>query len=201
MVNRLIAREPRFGALALTLKHDGLKLLIMIRLCPLPFSISNGALSSVPTIHWTSFFLATLIASPKLLLHVWVGAQMAEIAERGDKMDTGTKVVSYLGMAIGSTLGIVTGWWIYSRTKKRADELEELEREEAGRLASEYEDDPDLEEAADILREEDDDISLREAWDDDVEYQDDGSESDTPTPSHANGEANGEGNGDASPHK
>jgi hypothetical protein len=159
----------------------------MIRLCPLPFSISNGMLSSVPTIHWTSFFLATAIASPKLLLHVWVGAQMAEIAERGDKMDGKTKAISYLGIVIGTILSASTGWWIYSRTKKRAEELEQLERAESGALADEYEDDPDLEEAADILREEDDDISLREAWDDDVEYQDDGYESDTPTPSNVDG--------------
>lgn len=112
---------------------------------------------------------------------------MAEIAERGDKMDGKTKAISYLGIVIGTILSASTGWWIYSRTKKRAEELEQLERAESGALADEYEDDPDLEEAADILREEDDDISLREAWDDDVEYQDDGYESDTPTPSNVDG--------------
>jgi hypothetical protein len=147
-------------------------------------------LSSIPTIHWTSFFLATLIASPKLLLHVWVGAQMAELADRGDKMDTKTKIISYTSIAIGSILGAVTGWWIYSRTMRRAAELEELEREESGgTLADEYEDDPDLAEAADILREEEDDISLRDAWGDD-DYEDDDDEgSDTPTPSTTDLEA------------
>jgi golgi apparatus membrane protein TVP38 len=161
----------------LTLKHDGLKLLIMIRLCPLPFSITNGALSSVPTVSWSSFLLATAIASPKLLLHVWVGAQMAEIADKGDKMPLGTRVVSYIGIVIGSVAGAATGWWIYKKTKERAAELEELERLEGGEgVAQEYEDEPGLEEAAELIREEDDDISLRSAWDDEVEFRDDGSE-------------------------
>lgn len=127
--------------------------------------------------------LATTIATPKLLLHVWVGAQMAKLAESGDKMDAKTKAVSYIGIVIGTVAGIATGYWIYARTKRRAAELEELERVEAGGIVHEYEDDPDLAEAADIIREEDDDISLRDAWDNDFDYQDDESDRDHDAPS------------------
>jgi uncharacterized membrane protein YdjX (TVP38/TMEM64 family) len=163
-VNRLVANDPRFAALALTVKHDGIKLLIMIRLCPLPYSLSNGALATVPTVHWAAFALATAIASLKLLLHVFVGARLGEIAEKGEEMDAKTKAISYASAIIGAVVGIGTGLLIYRQTKARARELEQQEAENARRtsgedLENEYADDPDAAEAAVLLREEDD-ISL-----------------------------------------
>ncbi|KAL0257370.1 Tlg2-vesicle protein [Diplodia seriata] len=165
-VSRMIANDSRFAALALTLKHDGIKLLIMIRLCPLPYSLSNGAIATFPTVHWASFMLAGAIASPKLLLHVFVGAKIGELAERGEQMDARTKAISYVSIIIGLVAGAATGYVMYSQTKRRAAELEQQEREGAARhrsadeIAREYADDPEAGLAAEVLREEEDDISL-----------------------------------------
>lgn len=114
-VHRLIANDKRFAALSLTLKHDGLKLLCMIRLCPLPYSISNGAMSTFPTVRPFMFALATAIASPKLLIHVFIGSRLAAIARSGEKMDAGTKAINYVSIAAGAVLGTATGWFIYQR--------------------------------------------------------------------------------------
>lgn len=175
MVHRLIANDTRFAALSLTLKHDGLKLLVMIRMCPLPYSLSNGAVATFPTVHWASFALATAIVSPKLMLHIFIGAQLEKIAESGGKMDLGTKALSYVSIAIGGIAGVATGWFMYRKTKQRAAQLEAEERAGIRRtsiedLENEYADDPSALEAAERLREEDDDISLRSNWDN--EYRD-----------------------------
>lgn len=175
-VTRLIANDKRFAALALTLKHDGLKLLVMIRMCPLPYSLSNGAVATFPTVHCASFALATAIVSPKLMLHIFIGSQLEKIAESGGKMDARTKAISYLSIAIGAVAGVATGWFMYKKTKERAAELEEEERQgvratSVEGLEREYADDPEALDAAEHLREEDDDISLRGGWDDD--YTDD----------------------------
>jgi membrane protein DedA with SNARE-associated domain len=179
-VHRLIEKDKRFAALALTLKHDGLKLLIMIRLCPLPYSLSNGAIATFPTVHWFSYALATAIVSPKLMLHIFVGAQIEKLADSGGKMDPKTKALSYISIIIGVVAGVATGWIMYRKTKARARELEAEEREGVRRrsiedLESEYADDPDALEAAEALREAEDDISLRSGWGDD-EYHDDPSD-------------------------
>ena len=176
MVHRLIANDKRFTALALTLRHDGLKLLIMIRMCPLPYSISNGAIATFPTVHWSAYALATAIVSPKLMLHIFIGAQLAQIADSGGKMDLKTKALSYVSIAIGGIAGVATGWFMYKKTKERAKQLEAEERAGIRRLSiedleNEYADDPGALEAAETLREEDDDISLRTGWGD--EYHDD----------------------------
>ncbi|KAF2467561.1 uncharacterized protein BDR25DRAFT_344912 [Lindgomyces ingoldianus] len=180
MVHRLIANDKRFAALALTLKHDGLKLLVMIRMCPLPYSLSNGAVATFPTVHWASFGLATAIVSPKLMLPVFIGLQIAKIAESGGKMEPGTKALSYVSIAIGAIAGVATGWFMYRKTKQRARQLEAEERAGIRRtsiedLENEYADDPDALEAAETLREDDDDISLRSDWADEG-YHDDPSD-------------------------
>ena len=168
-------KDKRFAALALTIKHDGLKLLIMIRLCPLPYSLSNGALSTIPTVTWLRFAIATVIVSPKLLVHIFIGAQLGRLAEHGGEMDAKTKAVSYISIVVGAIMGIATGWIIYRQTTKRAQELEAQERDHTRResgdgLREEYADDPGELEAAERLREDvqEDDISLRteEPWDD-----------------------------------
>ncbi|KAF1975198.1 golgi apparatus membrane protein-like protein tvp38 [Bimuria novae-zelandiae CBS 107.79] len=175
MVHRLVANDKRFAALALTLKYDGLKLLIMIRLCPLPYSLCNGAIATFPTVSALSYALATAIVSPKLMLHIFIGAQLAQIAD-GDKMDAKSKALSYVSIAIGGIAGAVTGWFMYKKTKERAAQLEAEERAGIRRMSiedleREYVDDPAALEAAETLREDDDDISLRSGWGD--EYHDD----------------------------
>jgi len=184
MVHRLIENDKRFAALALTMKHDGLKLLVMVRLCPLPYSLSNGAIATFPTVHWASFALATTIVSPKLMLHIFIGHQLEVIAESGGTMPFKTKVISYISILIGAVAGVATGWFMYRKTKQRARELEAEERASVrgasiDDLEHEYADDPDALEPAEALREDEDDISLRPTYgDDNTEYHDDLSDTD-----------------------
>jgi uncharacterized membrane protein YdjX (TVP38/TMEM64 family) len=169
-VHRLVGKDKRFEALALTLKHDGLKILCMIRFCPLPYSLSNAAMSTFPTVNPLSFALATAIASPKLLIHVFIGSRLAVIAEsEGGKMDAGTKAINYISIIVGGVLGTAVGYVIYQRTMTRARELE-VEELEAGRregavvVGREYSDSGDAGDADAAVLMYDDDISL---WDND----------------------------------
>jgi uncharacterized membrane protein YdjX (TVP38/TMEM64 family) len=129
---KVVATDRRFEALSLTLKHDGIKLLCMIRFCPLPYSISNGAVSTFPTVTPLAFAFATAIATPKLMIHVWIGQRLAILAAAEQKMDGKTKALNYCSIAGGVILGLLTGWIIYKRTLKRAAQLEVEERARVG---------------------------------------------------------------------
>jgi uncharacterized membrane protein YdjX (TVP38/TMEM64 family) len=168
-VTNMAAKNQQFAALSLVLKHDGLKLLCMIRLCPLPYSFSNGAISTIPTVTWSNFMLATALASPKLLLHVFVGTKLGQIAEAGEKMDAKTKAINYATLIIGITLGVVTGYVIYARTKARAMILEAEEiaaARRSSRLASGEYVDEDERDAVEALRERQSDVSLHTTYED-----------------------------------
>lgn len=148
-VNRLMERDKRFAALALTLKYDGLKLLCMIRLCPLPYSICNGGVSTFPTVHPLMYGLATLIISPKLLVPTFIGSRLRLLADKNEEMSLGSKAVNVGSIIFTVAVGVFTGWYIYkryvylhihpsfpkliswiSRTLSRAKELEAKERED-----------------------------------------------------------------------
>lgn len=114
-VHRLVERDKRFAALALTLKYDGLKLLCMIRLCPLPYSICNGAISTFPTVQPLMYGLATAIVSPKFLVPAFIGSRLRILYEKGEEMSLGSKLVNVLSIVISVAVGVFTGWYIYNR--------------------------------------------------------------------------------------
>ncbi|KAJ9164946.1 TLG2-vesicle protein, partial [Coniochaeta hoffmannii] len=123
-VHGLVGTDRRFVALGQVLRRDGIKVLTAIRFCPLPYSLSNGFLATIPSVSVGSFAAGTLFATPKLFVHVFIGSRLAKIAEEGDKMTAGDKAINYAGMLVGGIVGTVVGLVIYRRTMARAAELE-----------------------------------------------------------------------------
>lgn len=128
---RLAQSNTKFAALSKTLEQDSFMLLLMIRLCPLPYSLSNGALASVPSVSLGKFALATAITSPKLLGHIFVGDRLARL---GSATDTTAKIVNVVSIAVAVTVGTATAYIIYNRTMERASLME------AAGYQEEYED-------------------------------------------------------------
>lgn len=188
-VDRLVGRDRRFVALGQVLRHDGLGVLALVRFCPLPYSLSNGFLATVPSIQPLPFALATAFSSPKLLVHVFIGSRLALLAEKGDEMTFGDRMVNFLSMVVGGTVGMGVGYFIYRRTMARAAEIAREEAEAgspldggAGAAGGEYADDGaeggedarlmDPGDAA-ALMVDDDDISLWDTAGDNDGFEDD----------------------------
>ncbi|EED17797.1 conserved hypothetical protein [Talaromyces stipitatus ATCC 10500] len=160
-VKGMMENNKRFAALALTLKYDGLKLLCMIRLCPLPYSFCNGAVSTFHTVKPLSYGLATAIISPKLMVPAFIGSRIRILSENNEKMSAGSKAINVISIIISVSIGVATGFYIYRRTLARAKELEAEERagirrsiqedHAAGRHHHEFSDDPDVNAAAKTL--------------------------------------------------
>ncbi|SPN97117.1 related to TVP38 - Integral membrane protein localized to vesicles along with the v-SNARE Tlg2p [Cephalotrichum gorgonifer] len=122
-VNRLVGRDHRFVALGQVLRREGIMMLTMIRFCPLPYSLSNGFLATIPSIGPLPFAVSTALASPKLLVHVFIGSRIALLVEEDASMSAGTKALNYISMALSAAVGVTVGWVIYRRTMARAAEI------------------------------------------------------------------------------
>ncbi|KAF4339520.1 nuclear WD PRL1 [Fusarium beomiforme] len=167
-VDRMVGRDHRFVALGQVLRQEGIWYLTAIRFCPLPFSLSNGFLATIPSITPLAFTISTALSSPKLLVHVFIGSRLALLAKNGDKMSAGSKAINYLSMILGGVVGLIVGLVIYRRTMARAEELARqdgldptglsAEEGEAGYADSENSMLMDPEDAAVLMS--DDDISL-----------------------------------------
>ncbi|KAI2795022.1 Golgi apparatus membrane protein tvp38 [Penicillium oxalicum] len=162
-VKRMMERDKRFAALALTLKYDGLKLLCMIRLCPLPYSFCNGAVSTFPTVQPLMYGLATAIISPKLLVPAFIGSRLRLFSDKSEQMSAGSKAINIISIIVTVCIGVFTVYYIYNRTLARAKELEDQEREEirqslqadhaAHRAHRRFSDDDNVNAAAKVLAE------------------------------------------------
>jgi hypothetical protein len=72
-------------------------------------------MSTFPTVHPLKYALATAIASPKLIIHIFVGSRLAALAKNGGSMDAGTKAINYASIAGGIVIGVAVGLTIYQR--------------------------------------------------------------------------------------
>jgi len=77
--------------------------------------------------------LASALASPKLLIHVFVGSRLAAIAGDVEGKDGRDKWLNWASVAVSMAFGAATAWVIYRQTKRRAEELELMEQQEQGR--------------------------------------------------------------------
>lgn len=110
---RLASTSTKFAALTHTLEQSTFTLLWLIRLCPLPYSLSNGALASIPSVKPWAFLVATACTTPKLFIHVFVGDRLARM---GTEKDTASKIVDLISILLASFAGIATTYIIYTRT-------------------------------------------------------------------------------------
>lgn len=117
------ASNQNFMALTKALDgKEGLTLLTMIRFCPFPFSLANAALSTIPSITYPRFIFATTVSTLRLMVHAFVGSRLAGLAEAPDSDDQ-SRIVNWVGIAGGLSLGILTGVIVYRRTKAISNRL------------------------------------------------------------------------------
>lgn len=118
---QLARANVKFMAFAKTLEFDKFVLLWLIRLCPLPYSLSNAAMSSVPTVQPWRFFLATACVTPKLFLHIFIGDRLRRLA---GAQDTSTMVANLISIILALVVAVITTYLIWQRTTERALAIE-----------------------------------------------------------------------------
>lgn len=114
----LLKSNEKFRAFAEILKEDqSLLLLVLIRLCPLPYSLSNGALASIPQLSPTTYLTASIITSPKLFIHIFVGHQLKDIGD--DTNTTLKRVLDGISIFITALASATTTYVIYIKMQQR----------------------------------------------------------------------------------
>lgn len=98
---------------------QGLLFLILIKLSPLPYSFTNGALGCIPGIPVFKFFLACLISSPKLFVQLFVGSQLKKI---GDVDRNGIdKWLDFLSIGIAVLSFTLVTYILYKRMLRKVE--------------------------------------------------------------------------------
>lgn len=116
----MVQRNEKFRAFAEILKEEAsLFLLILLRLCPLPYSLSNGALAAIPSLPVLTYFLASVITSPKAFIHVFVGHTIKNL---GDKdRPSSAKIIDIVSIIVTACALSLASYIIYNRMQQKLD--------------------------------------------------------------------------------
>ncbi|CCH42996.1 Golgi apparatus membrane protein [Wickerhamomyces ciferrii] len=117
----LISSNQKLYAFSTILQeNNSFWILTLIRLCPFPYSLTNGALAAIPGVSILNFTLGSVISSPKLVIYLFIGAKLKDL---GEAKDTTTKIIDFASIILTFVFLILTGWILYMKTNKKMEEL------------------------------------------------------------------------------
>jgi uncharacterized membrane protein YdjX (TVP38/TMEM64 family) len=98
--------------------------MMLIRLSPIPWPITNMLLSILPTITTRQFILASLISSFKVSLDVWIGSQLADISN--PNLPPSAHRIAMIMMGCGVFILVAVAWWLYRLTMQKVEASRKL---------------------------------------------------------------------------
>ncbi|KAG2198741.1 hypothetical protein INT47_005426 [Mucor saturninus] len=116
-------RQDMYQAMQDAITQGGFKMILLIRICPLPWQLTNLILSLVPTVTWRSYVISAFIACFKFNLDIWVGSQLANLSD--PDLPPETHRVTLMYMSFGVVVLILSGVWIYKLTMLKIKEQQE----------------------------------------------------------------------------
>jgi len=119
-------QNKKWQAMEHVIKTDGLKLIILVRLCPIPWVYSNTLFASIESVSLLQFFIATVCLFPKQFLIVFIGSEASLLSDgtRRDQMSTSAKVLDLFSIVLGILLTMGTGWYVWRTTERRIHAVE-----------------------------------------------------------------------------
>ncbi|KAG0673871.1 Tlg2-vesicle protein, partial [Pichia californica] len=95
-------------------------ILTLMKLCPLPYSITNGGLGCVPNLSPLAFFIACCVCSPKYLIQIFIGIQLRKIGgiDKDNTKRTGDILILFV---TGTSFGILS-MTLYKRLQKKIEQ-------------------------------------------------------------------------------
>lgn len=119
---KLIHSNSRFEAFASILQENNSYLILaLFRLCPFPYSLTNGAIAGIYGISLRNFAIANIITTPKLILYLFIGSRIKNLAETESP---GSKLFDIISIIITITVLMLTAWILYYKTNQRHNELQ-----------------------------------------------------------------------------
>ncbi|KAI8645642.1 hypothetical protein BD408DRAFT_411296 [Parasitella parasitica] len=135
--NRFIRLSPskqeKYTAIQEAIEQGGFKMIMLIRLSPIPWPIQNMLLSILPTISTQQFVLASFLSSFKVSVEVWIGSQLADISN--PNLPPSAHRIAMMVMGLGVLILVAVAWWLYRLTMQKVDEMA------IGRLEEKYHND------------------------------------------------------------
>lgn len=110
-------RKKIYSVISGAIHEGGFKIILLIRLCPVPWQLTSLILSVNEHISFNIYCITACVGSLKLIWAVWLGSQLASL----NNPDLPPEIHQYalISLAIGLTLLAVVGAWMYRLTMQK----------------------------------------------------------------------------------
>ncbi|AMD21047.1 HEL234Wp [Eremothecium sinecaudum] len=119
---RLVRLNDKFDALASILRdNNSYWIIALIKLCPVPYSLTNGAMAGIYGISVRNFSIAQVLTTPKSVMYLFIGSRIKNIGESESSFTVFFDIISIF-MAVSILVG--TASLLYYKTSRRYQELQ-----------------------------------------------------------------------------
>jgi uncharacterized membrane protein YdjX (TVP38/TMEM64 family) len=126
------SKQEKLEAMQSAISQGGFKIMLLIRICPIPWQLSNLMLSLCKTVGWKNYVLSAFLASFKVNWEVWVGSQLANISD--PNLPQETRYIAFVLMLSGLAILCLASIWIYKLTMQKIKENNDALDEERALL-------------------------------------------------------------------
>lgn len=135
---KLVHSNKRFEAFASILQENNSYLILaLFRLCPFPYSLTNGAIAGVYGVSLKNFAIANLITTPKMFIYLFIGSRIKSL---GETKSTSEKIFDLFSILFTLVVLFLTAWVLYFKTQNKYRELINKQNQEQRSLPSEIPD-------------------------------------------------------------
>ncbi|KAG1470103.1 hypothetical protein G6F56_002875 [Rhizopus delemar] len=115
------SKQEKYMAIQEAIEQGGFKMMILIRLSPIPWPITNMLLSIISTVSTRHYMLAASLASIKVSLDVWIGSQLADLSN--PDLPPSAHRIAMITMGCSVLIFVCVAWWLYRLTMEKVKEM------------------------------------------------------------------------------
>ncbi|KAI8060094.1 hypothetical protein BC940DRAFT_312747 [Gongronella butleri] len=115
------SKQEKYQAIQDAIEQGGLRIMLLIRLSPIPWPITNMMLSVLPTVTPRQFTITAFVSAFKLCLEVWVGSQLADIAN--PDLPESAHRVAVITMLVSVFILVAVAYWLYRVSMQKVNAI------------------------------------------------------------------------------
>lgn len=115
--------QLKFQAVSRAIEQGGFKMILMLRLSPLPWQITNLLLALSDKVSFRIYALVACISSFKVNADVWFGSQLVSLLSDSTSAEEVLKANQAITIA-GAVISVIITFFIYKATRQKIKECE-----------------------------------------------------------------------------
>ncbi|KAI9253538.1 hypothetical protein BDA99DRAFT_563112 [Phascolomyces articulosus] len=122
-------KQLKYQAIQESIQESGFGMIVLIRITPIPWEVTNTVLSMLPSLSAKQYTLSAFLASWKVALEVWFGSQLASLSDPDLPPSAHRVTLITLGVGVLIILALVV--YLHRVTTRKIQQMQENSKDDA----------------------------------------------------------------------